>query len=576
MAAPKTPDDDGDRKVVPIKSRAERTTDVGNARRLVTRYGDRVRFVGGARGFWIVWDGTRWTRDATSQVEYFAKKTVRSIFLEAKDAPTADESTKLAAWAMRSESGPRIREMIRLAQSEPEIQIPYTALDPDPWRLNVANGTIDLRTGVLRDHDPEHLITKLTPIEYLPDAEAPRWHAFLARVMAGRSDLLAFLQLAVGYVLTGSTREQVLFLLYGKGANGKSTFLEVIRALLGEYARQASFATFLARRSEGPRNDIADLAGARLVTSVEASEGQRFDEAVVKQLTGSDTISARFLYQEAFEFVPTFKIFLAANHKPRTRATDFAFWRRMRLVPFDVVIPEAERDKGLAQDLLGELPGILSWAVDGCLAWQRDGLPMPAAVAAATEEYRTEQDTIRGFLEECCVRDAQSAVAMKELYEAYKRWAEQAGENRLSQTKLGLLLEEREISGRQTGKTRTIYRYGIRLRGADEAVDAWEGEASNPLRASDAKPSQLNMSLSVERVETHSLTTLHNEEVDIKTSLERPETLSPAQPSHPPPGPGGVPESPSVDDDLEARIEREAMQTEGDEPAYQTPTLRRP
>jgi len=258
-------------------------------------------------------------------------------------------------------------------------------------------------------------------------------------------DVIGFIQRAVGYALTGCTSEQVLFFLYGLGANGKTTLIEVLRALLGDYAMQASFATFAERRGDGPRNDVARLAGARLVAASEAGEGTRFDEGLIKQLTGSDAVTARFLYGEDFEFHPAFKLVLAANHKPAIRGTDRAIWRRIHLVPFTVTIPEGERDPQLLGKLTAELPGILRWALDGCLAWQRDGLGAPVAVRSATLRYREEMDTIGAFLDEACRLHASGRVRAGALYPRYQAWCERVGERALSQRKLGERLAERGL-----------------------------------------------------------------------------------------------------------------------------------
>jgi putative DNA primase/helicase len=276
-------------------------------------------------------------------------------------------------------------------------------------------------------------MTKVAPAPYDADAKCPTWLAFLARIMNGNQPLIDFLQRAVGYSLTGTTGERCLLFLYGIGANGKSTFLEVLRALLAEYAQQADFTTFLERKGDsGPRNDIARLFGARVVTSSEVGEGKRLNESLVKTLTGNDTVTARFLHAEFFEFSPQFKLWLAANHRPVIRGTDNAIWTRVRLVPFLVSIPEGERDLGLKDKLVAELPGILAWAVQGCLLWHEYGLGMPAAVQEATESYRRESDTLGAFLEDCTVAEADAATKATELYQAYKQWAEEAGEYQLT------------------------------------------------------------------------------------------------------------------------------------------------
>jgi len=304
---------------------------------------------------------------------------------------------------------------------------------------------------------------------YDPAASCPLWDTFLSRTMGGNANLISFLQRAAGYTLTGDVREQCLFFLHGTGANGKSTYLEVLRALLGDYAKQADFSTFIVRTSDGVRNDLADLRGARLVTATEVDAGKRFAESLVKQLTGGDTIKARFLFQEFFEFEPTFKLFLAANHKPRIEGTDYAIWRRIRLIPFTVTIPEAERDPDLKRKLLGELPGILRWAVEGCLEWQKRGLKPPEEVLAATEDYRAEMDSLTSFFSESCVIHPESKVLSTVLYDEYVKWCGDSGEEQLPRKQFVARLREKGF-GHYRGAGGRYYWYGVTLKGIPAPV----------------------------------------------------------------------------------------------------------
>lgn len=423
-------------------------TELGNARRLVRCHGCDLRYVA-TRKRWLAWDGRRWRLDDTGEAIRRAKATVASIYVEAAQCEDDKERKRNASWAMKSEAEKAIRAMVVLAQSEPGIAVVPGVFDADPWLLNCLNGTLDLRNGTLRPHRREDLITRVVPVDYRPNAKYPRWLRFLNRVTGGDSHLQAFLKRAVGYSLTGSTREQVVFFLYGTGQNGKSKFLEVLRLLLGEYAVNTPTKTLVVRSPSEATNDLARLHGARLVTAVEWEEGQRLAESLIKQMTGEDSLTARFLHQEYFDFVPSFKLFLATNHKPTLRGGDLAIRRRVRLVPFSVTIPEAERDKEIVDKLRLELPGVLCWAIEGCLEWQQDGLGEPDAVQEATRDYLDEMDLIGRFLTEDCIREAGIRTPSAVFYKNFTAWSEQNGEKAMSQTAFGLRLKERGLESRK-------------------------------------------------------------------------------------------------------------------------------
>ncbi len=380
----------------------------------------------------------------------------------ASNHPDDEKRQKLVKHALSTESEARLRAMINLAQSEPGIPVTEVELDADPWLLNVLNGTLDLKTGELRPHLREDLITKLSPVRYDLDATCPTWDKFLQHIMDGDEDRIRFLQKAIGYSLTGSTTEQVLFIFYGNGANGKSTFLITIHSLLGDYARQTPTETLLIKRGNGIPNDVARLKGARFVDAAEAESGKQLAEALVKQLTGGDKIPARFLYGEFFEFDVTFKLFLAVNHKPIIRGNDYAIWRRIRLVPFNVTIPPEEQDKTLSEKLKAELPGILRWAVEGCLLWQKEGLGVPDLVKSATGDYRAEMDVIADFIAECCEVAPGAKTPFKALYKRYTEWCQENQEESIGKKDFGRCLTER---GFKTGRNRDLgrFREGIRL-----------------------------------------------------------------------------------------------------------------
>ena len=430
-------------------------TDLGNARRMVRLHGADLRYCGAWKR-WLIWGGTRWSVDDTGAVERRAKDTVSQMYLDASSMGDGQERTALVKWALHSESRTRLVAMIDLAKSEPGVAISPDQLDHDPMLLNVKNGTLDLRTGSLRQHRREDLITKLAPVTYDVHATPVTWDRFLEQIMSGNDGLIRFLQKAVGYALTGDTSEQVMFILYGEGANGKSTFLNTLFGIFGDYALQTPIQTLVAKRGFSIPNDLARLEGARLVAAAEAEDGQLLAESLVKQLTGQDRIPARYLYGEWFEFTPAFKIFLATNDKPEIRGTNHAIWRRIRLIPFEVTIPESRQDKHLAGKLQDELPGVLNWAIDGCLAWQKEGLGVPPEVKAATEGYRNEMDQVGRFLGECCVQQPAVDVRASELYQAYQAWCEASGEEPLSGTAFGRELGRRGFKKKRDGRG---YRY---------------------------------------------------------------------------------------------------------------------
>jgi putative DNA primase/helicase len=400
----------------------ENLTDLGNARRFVGQHHADVRHVRAWKYGWVVWDGVRWAPDQTGEAERIAKNTVRSIYLQASHVEDPEQREALLKHANRSESAGKVKAILEMAATEPEVAREQGLFDSNDWLLNVENGTLDLKTGALRAHAKDDHITKLAPVEYDETAACERWDEFLLEIMNGDEELVDFLQRAVGYSLTGDIGEHCFFFCYGRGRNGKSTFLEVLRDMLGDYAQQADFATFLARRGEGPRNDLARMRGARFVSAIEAQSDRSFDETVLKQLTGGDTITARKLYEEFFEFKPQHKIFLAANHKPAIREQTEALWSRIRLVPFTVTIPAERRVKNLRELLNAEHSGILNWALDGCRKWRESGLTNPRAIVKATKSYRDENDLMSEFFDARCMFEAKSWLSTQDLYRAFTEW----------------------------------------------------------------------------------------------------------------------------------------------------------
>lgn len=424
-------------------------TDMANASRLVRLHGDRLRYTP-ERG-WLIWDGGTWAVDDQGRVMGFAKDTARAVFDELKDAPDSEAEKRLFTWARRSQFVDRLKAMLTVAQTEPGIPARWVEFDADRWLLNCRNGILDLRTGTLRPHSPAALLSRLVGIDYDPDAGCPLWGCFLEQVVPDQ-ETRAYLQRSVGYSLTGDTSEQCLFFLFGVGANGKTVFLETLFTLFHQYATATRVESFLVRRNDAIPNDLARLANARFVTVSETPEGRRFSEGLIKDVTGGDTITARFLHREFFDFRPRFKLWIRGNHKPQIRGTDEGIWRRLHLVPFSVTIPEDERDPHLPERLKTELSGILRWAVEGCLAWQREGLKPPARVRNATAEYRASMDEFGHFIEDRCCVSPEATVGASALYAEYKGWCEETGHAPLTQTAVGLALSERGFTKKRRRK----------------------------------------------------------------------------------------------------------------------------
>jgi putative DNA primase/helicase len=446
-----------------------RFTDLGNARQLIADHGADLLHVPGVG--WLVWDGCRFAPDQTGAVHRRAKATVRAMLVRAAALTDDDQRKRAIVHALASHSAGRIRAMVELAATEPEVIASPDDLDTDPLLLNCLNGTLDLRTRTLRPHERADRLTKLAPVRYDPAATAPRWEAFLHRVVPVEA-IRTFLQRATGYSCTGLTDDQCLFLLYGLGANGKSTFLETLAGLLGDYGQAMNFVTLTTRTraGQGPSEDVARLRGARYVTAVETGEGVAFNEPLLKQLTGGDRINARFLHRNSFDFRPQFKLWLAANHKPTITGTDDAIWRRIHLIPFTEQIPEAERIRDLPRQLQAEASGILNWILIGLGAWQTDGLGLAEQVRAATKRYREEQDAMRAFLAARCVVDAAASVGATALYEAYADWAEAEDQRPESLTAFGRRLSDLGFgkARRQDGARGKVWvRLGLALKPED-------------------------------------------------------------------------------------------------------------
>jgi len=451
-------------------------TDLGNANRFVHRHGENIRYCY-KWNKWLVWDGKKWVVDDGDRIEYLAKETIRNIYREAAAVNDDKERSALVKHAKDSESKKNLQAMVALSQSEPGVPIETDALDCNMWLLNCNNGTLNLETGILQEHKREDLITKIINVDYNSQADFIEWQNFLDVIMEKNTDMTEFLKRAVGYSLTGCGREQCIFIPYGHGRNGKTTFLSVINELLGPYSANISSDSLMVKDKQGIPNDIARLKGVRFLISTETEEHKRLSESLVKSVTGGEKINARFLRQEFFEFQPEFKLWLATNHKPIIRGTDLGIWRRLKLIPFNLTIPEEAKEEGDIKDdknilskLKANLSGVLNWAVIGCQEWLKNGLGIPKEVVKATKEYRTEMDIIANYLEDRCVMEPGSEIEAGELYNDWKDWCEHNGEHPGTQRNLTSKLGDRKIEKRQ-GHSRKNYWQGIRLLHDNEAKE---------------------------------------------------------------------------------------------------------
>jgi putative DNA primase/helicase len=398
-------------------------TESGLAEELVDQYGKDLRYCGSWRK-WLTWNGKLWRIDDESRVLNRTLQIARKLRWRA----ASSGSQELFKKAIDAEAGSSRTSVARLATADERVQLDYTTLNAKPMLFNVANGTIELDTGVFRPHSRDDFLTKSTRVTYDPAAQCPRWLAFLDRIFQGNQELIGAIQRAAGYSMTASVEEHALFLLYGEGANGKGTFVNTLKNVIGTYAVPGPPGLLMARKFEEHATEFASLFGTRMVVYAETQAGQSFNEEKLKALTGGDPISGRRMREDFWEFEPSHKFWISTNHKPSVKGDDEGIWRRLKLIPFAVTIPEAERDTLLGAKLQPELPGILNWCLAGCAAWRANGLAMPKEVTEATAAYRADNDRLGDFLAACCVVKEGCQVTCAELYSGYKKWAENEGE----------------------------------------------------------------------------------------------------------------------------------------------------
>jgi putative DNA primase/helicase len=404
-----------------------RMTDLGNAQRLIELYGRDIRYIPPFKS-WYVWNGKVWQRDENGEVPRYAKQTIEFFYQRAARLPQSTAATKVVGFALRSHMQSRQSAMIALATTEAEVGMMMPEdFNKDTMKLAVANGVLDLKTGELLPFVREDFITHQVNIQYNPAATCPVWMAFLDTITAGNAALKRYLQQIAGYCLTGETGEQCLFFLWGPGSNGKSTFVRVLEDLVGPYAGTALASTFAKSKFNQIHNQLASMYGKRLVTTSEVEEDQEFSEVTLKMLTGQDRVAARDLYQSWFHYVPQFKLIIAANYRPQISGYDEAMWRRVRLIPLDVVIPKEKRDKNLLAKLHAEMSGILNWALAGCRDWREHRLVVPAKVEEATHTYRQSMDTVEDWLTARCYRNGNTQAKLQDLHADYQRWSKAQG-----------------------------------------------------------------------------------------------------------------------------------------------------
>jgi putative DNA primase/helicase len=418
------------------------------------RYKHEFRFVD-RWGRWLWYDGHVWREDVTRKVISLIRSICRHESSKINDDDNRDRRTLNASHTFNA--------VQTICRSDRRLVAITEQWDEDTWGLNTRAGMVDLRTGELQDHHFEQFATKITSVSPMPECPIEVFLRFLERITDKNLELQKFLQRMGGYCLTGQTSEHALFFLYGTGANGKSTFLNVLTGIMADYCRSAPMETFVATSGDRHPTDMAGLRGARLVTATETQEGRRWDEAKVKALTGGDAISARFMRQDFFDFKPQFKLVVSGNHKPSIRSVDEAIRRRFHLVPFTVTIPPNERDPDLGKKLEHEWPGILHWLIEGCLEWQRTGLAPPPVVRQATEEYLMAEDSTQAWMDDVGTRDVNAWEPSADLWMSWESWAKRSGEHVGSRKQFAQALDRVGLApGRSSDWKQRGYR-GLRL-----------------------------------------------------------------------------------------------------------------
>ena len=435
-------------------SKKFRLTELGNAERIAYEYGHTIKYVGEMG--WLIWDGKRWRYDTKKEIERITNKVLRGLY------KSGDEME--IKWARMCER--RNIRMNSIKDLMPLVPGERDEFDRHKYLFNLENGILNLETGKLQPHDRELNLTKITNVVFDPKAECPTWMLFLNQIFKGDNDLIEYMQRLAGYSLTADISEQSIYFLVGGGSNGKSTFVNIIKKIMGDYGLQTNSNTFIKKKDAGANNDIARLVNSRFVSAVESEEGEKLLESLVKTITGGEPLLARFLRQEFFEFTPEFKVFFTTNHKPIIGGVDDGIWRRVKIIPFTLNLKPHERDKKLEEKLSLEMPGILNWVLEGCLKWQKSGLKEPRVVAEATGNYKEDMDILAPFLSETCYIDEPKneliRIEAKELYNIYDRWCFGSGERSLGNRSFYRMLETKGF-GKVKGTGNKTFLTGITL-----------------------------------------------------------------------------------------------------------------
>lgn len=450
-------------------------THAGNGERFILWYGHITRYCPPFE-WWYIWNDKegRWARDDMGIVCELGKNVVRNLYLEAHNAPTRERREKVSKWAVKCENPGSVNQLLESARTDTSLAVSIDLFDSESYHLNLLNGWVDLNSMEFHPHTKKKFFTMVLPFEYSPVATCPQWLAFLNRIFRSNPEkdrVIAFLQKAVGYTLTGDTSERLVFLMHGLGANGKTVFIRVLEALFGEYGSSVSSTTFTTAMTTNVRNDIAKLKGKRFVWASENATGTVLDEEMIKRASGGDTLVCRFLHKEEFSYRPNFKIWWIFNHKPAIKDATDSIWDRIRLIPCLERIPSEEQDKKLVDKLITELPGIFNWAIVGLKKFRNEGLAAPETVRVATGEYRNDEDALFDFLNDYfeIQKDKELSedwrVSFKEIYDIYKAWSvDQGFKAPWSKTRIGKILGER-FKQIRTDHGRSREYLGLRVKG---------------------------------------------------------------------------------------------------------------